>query len=502
MSKAIKYQLWRLIKSMTKAEKRNFKLFAKRGGATQTNKFIKLFDVLDRMAQPDDGIVMKRLTLSPVQFSNLKQHLYQQLLTSLRLIYIVKEIDIEIREQIDFTRILYGKGHYLDALRTLERAKAKAVTHNQDLLHLEILEFQKLIEARHVTLSLQEDNKLDVLLNESARRCFSVLDTSELFSLNIQIHGYYIEKGHSRTPKQLVEAETFWLDIQTQRIDRITSTNTFNQKVNRFQAVMWFRYIQLDFAAALASALEAYTLFSLSQQMIFMDSDLYLRCLYYVTMFAYLNKEEKTVVRYLDKIKKFLKDQHLQLNENSRMIGAVYLNMANYHLHFLRGDVQEAIKLGASISLAHNAGEFHPNQHRWGLFLYKYAAALFLSEAYDEALDQLNKIINMKTSIFREDLLISTRLLHAICNVELGNHTLVDSHLTGLSRLLRRSREAAECHRLAVTSLRRLINLPASEHQAVYEALQNSLLELTDLPFEQKALNYLNLEAWLKMHLK
>jgi len=483
---------------MTKAEKRNFKLFAKRGGATENNKFIQLFDVLDRIAQPDDAIVMKRLALGNTQFSNLKQHLYQQVLTSLRLIYITKQIDIEIREQIDFTRILYGKGHYLDALRTLERAKAKAVAHNQDLLHLEILEFQKLIEARHVTLSLQEDNKLDLLLNESARRCYSVLDTSELFSLNIQIHGYYIENGHSRTPEQLLETERFWLDIQTQRIDRITSTNTFNQKVNRFQAVMWYQYIQLDFEAALASAMEAYTLFSLSQQMIFMDPDLYLRCLYYVSMFAYLNKEEKTIVRYLSKTKKFLKDNHMQLNENSRNIGSIYLNMANYHLHFLRGDKKEAIKLGASIEEMHHVGKFHPNQHRWGLFLYKHAAALFMNDAFNEALDQLNQIINMRTSIFREDLLISTRLLHAICNFELGKYALIDSHLTGLSRLLRRSREAAECHRMAVLTLRRLLKTPEAEHLAIFQDLQASLATLVDMPFEQKALTFLDLNKWLE----
>jgi len=498
MPKAIKFQLWRLIKSLTKAEKRNFKLFAKRGGATDYSKFIRLFNLLDRLSEPDDATVQKRLDLNTVQFSNLKRHLYQQVLTSLRMIYNLKEIDIEIREFIDFTRILYGKGHYLDALRTLERAKAKAVEHSQDLLHLEILEFQKLIEARHVTLSLQEDNKLDLLLNESARRCYSVLNTSELFSLNIQIHGYYIERGHSRSAEQKEEAEFFWKSIQTQRVDLVLNESTFNQKVNRFQAVMWYRYIQLDFAEALSSAMEAYALFSLSRQMMFMDPDLYLRCLYYVTMFAYLTKDEKTLDRYLLKMDNFLSDEKIKLNENSKMIGSIYLNMANYHQYFLRCEVEKACILGASIVRYQRENKFLPNQHRWGLFLYKYAAALFLKKAFDEALDQLNAIINMRTNIFREDLLISTRLLHAICNFELGNYILVESHLTGLSRLLRRSREAANCHRMAVTTLRRLVKTPASEHQAIFQELQTSLVTLADSPFEQKALTYLDLSKWLE----
>ena len=498
MSKAVKHQLWRLIKSLNKSEKRNFKLFAKRAGSTEDNKFIRLFDVMDRTEEVDDEAVMKRLRLNNGQFSNLKRHLYQQVLTSLRMIYIAKEIDIEIREQIDFTRILYGKGHYLDALRTLERAKAKAVEHSQDLLHLEIIEFQKLIEARHITLSRQVDNKLDLLLNESAQRCYSVLDTSELFSLNIQIHGRYIERGHSRTPAQRAKNEAFWRGIQTRRVDRETSPNTFNQKVNHFQAVMWYSYIQLDFVAALSAATEAHSLFTLSQQMILMDPDLYLRCLYYTTMFAYLNREEKTVVRYLGKLNVFLTDENIQLNENSRMIGAVYHTLAKFHLHFLRSDGKAARQLGAELALAHAIGYFRPNQHRWGLFCYKYAAALFLNGEYDKALDQLNEVINMRTSIFREDLLISTRLLHAICNFELRNYSLVDYHLTGLSRLLRRSREAAECHRLTVAALRRLLKLPEPEHPPVYEGLRKSLAGLAENPFEQKALNYLDVTQWLK----
>ena len=85
--------------------------------------------------------------------SNLKRHLYKQILISLRLIYIQKNIDIQIREQLDFARILYGKGLYMQSLKLLERIKRTALEHHQDVLHLEILEFQKMIEARHITRS-------------------------------------------------------------------------------------------------------------------------------------------------------------------------------------------------------------------------------------------------------------------------------------------------------------------------------------------------------------
>ena len=502
MPNAIKHQLWRLINSLHKSEKRNFKIYATRAGGNSESKFVRLFDVLDRMEMPDDNVVVQRMKLTPGQLSNLKRHLYQELLTSLRLIHIKKEIDIEIREQIDFVRILYGKGHYLDALRTLERAKAKAIEHNQDILHLEIIEFQKLIEARHITLSRQLGNKMDLLLNESAEKSFSFLNTSELFNLNIQIHGRYIEKGHSKTEKDIEANEVFWRTIQTRRIDRETASSTFHQKINRFQSVMWYHYIQLRLEEGLEAAKNAVALFQLSKQMIFKDPDLYLRCLYYVTALGYLTKDIKLVTRYTERLGNFLNDDNIQLNANStRRIGKTYHFLASHNLLLLEGNYTDAYSLSKQIMSAFQSGEFHPNNHRWGLFLYKQAAVCFLVEEYDEALDYLNEIINMKTGLLREDLLINSRLLHALCNYELGNYLLVDYHLTGLSRLLRRSREAAEVHRLGVSGLRRLIKAPAGDREDIYPILLEKINQQASIPFEAKALRYLDLRLWLNKHL-
>jgi hypothetical protein len=501
MPTAIKHQLWRLIKSLNKAEKRNFKLYATRAGSTGDSKFIQLFNVLDRMTEPNDAQARKKMGMTAGQYSNLKRHLYQQLLTSLRLIFINKEIDIELREQLDFTRILYGKGHYLDALRTLERAKAKAVEHNQDLLHLEILEFQKLIEARHITLSRQVHNKMDLLLNESAERSYSVLNTSELFNLNIQIHGRYIEHGHSRSPEEVADNEQFWQDIQTRRVDREISTNTFHQKINRFQATMWYHYIQLDFTEGLEASVNAYALFTLSPQMIVKDPDLYLRCLYYAVVFSFLDHEVELVGKFTRRLVSFLDNEDILLNENSQFIGRIYRELAQFNLFFITENLAGARQQSKNLLHDYQEKVFVPNDHRWGLLLYKVAISCFLDGEYGNALDHLNEIINMKGGTLREDLLINTRLLHVLCNFELGHHSLVDYHLTNLSRLLRRSREAAEVHRITVSGLRKLLRTPPNEVAAVYERLHEALSAVAHQPFERKALKYLNLIQWTLIHL-
>ena len=501
MDTTVKNQLWRLVKSLTKAEKRNFKLFSTRAAATTDSKFIQLFDLYARAEVLDDAAVMKRLKIKSGAYSNLKRHLYGQILTSLRLIYINKEIDIELREQIDFSHILYGKGLVLDALRCLERAKARAVEHNRDLIHLEILEFQKLIEARHITLSRQVADKMDRLVNESAERSYSVLNTSELFNQNIQIHGRYIESGHSRTEKEHTANAAFWKSIQTPSVSIASLRETFHQSVNRFHADMWYAYIQLSFFDARESALNALTRFRLDAPMTLKDPDLYLRCLYYVVMFSYLADDQPSMARYTRDLSNFLTDNNDQLNENSRLIGQTYLGFCQINDRFAIHDWVGAHAFTRERLAAYTAGTFRPNDHRWGLYLYKAAAAAFMLGRYDEATDHLNDIINMKSGILREDLLINTRLLHILCNLELGNNMLVDYHLTNLARLLRRSTDDARLHHLAVTSLRKYLKALPAERDAILADLRTEIDALTEDAYERKALRYLDLRVWLDQRL-
>ena len=116
---------------------------------------------------------------------------------------------------------------------------------------------------------------------------------------------------------------------------------------------------------------------------------------------------------------------------------------------------------------------------------------------YDEATDHLNDIINMKAGILREDLLINTRLLHILCNLELENNMLVDYHLTNLARLLRKSTDDAKLHHLAVASLRRYIKALPAEREGILEELRTEVERLTGDAYEQKALRDLDLRQWL-----
>jgi hypothetical protein len=116
--------LFQLIKSLEKSEKRNFKLYVKRNTPGGDLKFIQLFDALDGMKEYDEAaLLQKNKSIRKQQLSNIKAHLYKQILASLRIIRDENNIDIQLHEQMDHARILYNKGLYLQSLKLLDRMK-------------------------------------------------------------------------------------------------------------------------------------------------------------------------------------------------------------------------------------------------------------------------------------------------------------------------------------------------------------------------------------------
>ena len=98
-----------LVKSLERAEKRNFKLYVKRNSASADLKTIQLFDALDKMKVYDEEeLLRKNESISKQQLSNLKAHLYDQVLASLRVVKQSENIDLQIHEQLDHAKILYN----------------------------------------------------------------------------------------------------------------------------------------------------------------------------------------------------------------------------------------------------------------------------------------------------------------------------------------------------------------------------------------------------------
>ena len=123
--------LFQLIRSLEKSEKRHFKLYIKRSSGNEDLKIVQLFDALDKMQDYDEKLLFKKLPFTKSQISNLKTHLYKQVLASLRLLKTTENTDLQLSEHMDNARLLYNKGLKHQSLKILERAKEIAKANNK-----------------------------------------------------------------------------------------------------------------------------------------------------------------------------------------------------------------------------------------------------------------------------------------------------------------------------------------------------------------------------------
>lgn len=189
--------LFVLVKSLSKSEKRQFKLYVGRLGVNTDAKFLALFNLLDRLKKYDEKAILESGIVKKAQLSNLKAHLYKQILVSLRLNPVNQTVRVQIREQLDFATILYQKGLYKQSLKILEKAKSMAIDNEEKNIAYEIVEFEKIIETQYITRSIPDRaNELAVQAKELSAQ--NVI-TSKLSNLSLQLYGMMLKVGYVRS---------------------------------------------------------------------------------------------------------------------------------------------------------------------------------------------------------------------------------------------------------------------------------------------------------------
>ncbi|MGB5228834.1 MAG: hypothetical protein WBN55_11265, partial [Eudoraea sp.] len=178
MTNAHKDALFVLVKSLSKSEKRQFKLYVGRLGVNTDAKFLALFNLLDKLKTYDESAILASGIVKKTQLSNLKAHLYKQILVSLRLNPVNQNIRVQIREQLDFATILYQKGLYKQSLKILDKVKGIAIDNEEKNIAYEIVELEKIIETQYITRSIPD--RADELVKQARKLSEQNVMTSKL----------------------------------------------------------------------------------------------------------------------------------------------------------------------------------------------------------------------------------------------------------------------------------------------------------------------------------
>jgi len=489
--------LFQLIKSLEKSEKRNFKLYIKRNSASEDLKSIQLFDALDKMEEYDEALLLSRNKgIRKQQLSNAKAHLYREILSSLRLIRQEENIDIQLHEQLDYARILYNKGLYLQSLKTLDRIKENARAHNQETFLLQVLFFEKTIESLHITRSMQD--RADQLAGEVDEVNDRLRLISRLSNLSLQLYSWYIRNGVARNEKDEKAVQEYF---EKNMPADLSGYQGFYEKLYQYQSFCWYAFIRQDFLLYYRYTQKWVDLFEKEPFMLLIETSQYIKGMHNLlgAHFDLLNDQKfrETLKQFED----FSESDIVKNSVNNRIQTFVYLYISKLNQHFIDGTFTEGLSLVPYIEEKLNEYWIYLDRHRILVFYYKIACLYFGSGDYGATIDYLNKIINWKVDL-RTDLQCYSRLLHLIAHYELGNFDLLEYLIKSVYRFMAKMEGLSQVEEEIFRFLRKSFKLSPGALRPEFGKLVEKLKKYEKSRFETRAFVYLDIISWLESKIK
>lgn len=492
MANSINDSLFLLVKSLTGAEKRYFKLYISRNQANEHAKFARLFAVLDAAKEYNEEQVLKKAgTITRQQLPNLKAHLYGELLTALRMMHSSRNMEIQIREQLDFARILYNRGLILQSLKILDKVKVQAKAHSHFIITLEILQFEKDIEARHITRSLR--GRAGALIDETNFSISQINEVTHLSNVALRMYGLYLETGHVKNAEQAAEVERIFRenirDINEAQI-------SFFGKAYLHQCYCWYYMIQLDFTRYYRHAEKWVALFTEHPEAKKEDPFLYLKAVHNLLNALFIIGRHDKMVEELKQLEAFY-EHAKEFNENLEIQTFVYLYTARINQHFLNGTFSKGISLVPEIEQKLKQYQQYIDMHRILVFYYKIASLYFGSGDNEKAIIYLSKIINLKVGQLRSDIQCFARLLHLIAHYELGNTDILEYLIKSVYRFLSKMNDLDAVLQEIFKFLQKSLSARKQNIRENFIVLRNKLEKIAGDKYARRSYQYLDIVSWL-----
>ncbi len=485
--------LFLLVKSLMKSEKRQFKLYAGRLGGNSEKNFMALFNVLDKMEEFDEKIILQKTNIKKQQLSNSKAHLYKQILVSLKLNPSHKNIKAQIREQLDFSTILYNKGLHKQSLKILDKVKSVALLNNENNLAFEIVEFEKIIESQYITRSMS--SRADDLINQSKELSDKTVLLSKFSNLSLKLYSLLLKKGYVKTDEDFEQIKnSFDKSLPDYKISKLG----LKEKLFLYKAYLWYNLITQNFVNSYKYAQKWVELFHYNPVMKKNNPVFYLKGINYLLESLFLIQHVAKFKSTLHYLEEEIEQHNFFLNENTESLSFLYLYLNKINLYFLEGNFNEGIDLIPEVLDKIDNFKNKIDEYHIMVFYYKFASLYFGAEQYENCIFYLEKIIKNKGLKMREDLLCFSRILNLVAHYEAGLDQNLDVLIRSTYKFLIKMNELHLVQKKFIDFLRNLSNIYPHELKNAFIDLHKELKVFENHPYEKRSFMYLDMISWLE----
>lgn len=479
--------LFQLIRSLTRGEKRNFRILAQLTSGDK--KYVQLFDVIDALEEYDELKIFKKFKSDPKfekQFAYNKNYLYNSILNSLA--YFYKGQEAELSSLTLHVRILLEKNLYFQAKKLLNKAKELVMAKEkfEELLKLLWLEVDILKVTENIKLLPEALREVEFAAKVTIDKIsnlmgYRLLDDQTFLLLSTR---HIARKENEQLEAELLLRNPLLLEESSALSNR--ARILFNEIHRRVE------YYKGDHAEAAMYAQRSLDIFEASVAIMEDEKLLYLK---YVSLLAHhviwvhgheaalpmlarirdvkVSTPQERIARFE---KYYIYSLGLMVTVGEKA-SETFLEEFSAEMEILENDLAVASRLNAY----YISSDYH-----------------LIHGDYSKALGWCNRFLNHPRTNLRTDLQAGMRLINLVIHFELGNFDLIEYNLKSAYRYIYKQERMHHYERRFLRFFKDAMAIrDDSAMPELMHIFRTEMLEIMKDPFEERASQVFNVIDWL-----
>ncbi len=489
--------LFDLIKSLTKSEKRFFKLSSSLQSGEKN--YLKIFDAVDKQKVYAEADIKKQFKNEKFikHFPSEKNHLYKLILKSLRAYHADNTISSILKQEIKNIEILYKKALFAECNRFLIRAKKMAIEYEKFYYLFELLNWEKiLLEEAYEAGEFGKD--LDALIKEEQEVVGRLRNLAAYHILYSKINYVFRSGGYVRSEDDRALVE------EISHHPLIVGRNTAQS--DRAATICY--YIQGFCARANVDKKTAYVKFMRVRAILDKNQplrkDLPKRYIRTLANMLNLEIEMGKIDKAMDTIRdmRAMGKQTAFESEGIRLMIYKATYRSEMRIYERTGQYDKAIEVVDTVVewLENNVGRINKEQEL--LFHITISTIYFGAGRYKESLHWLNRVLNDNETNLRQDIYGYARLFNLVVHFELGNYELLNYIIKSTNRYLSKRRRDHELEMVIINFMKQLAKKPESdEESAIFREFSGKLNSQLETDSDRILLDFFDFNTWIQSHI-
>lgn len=490
-------ELHNLIKSLSKSEKRFFKLNSSLQSGEKN--YLKIFDFIEKQKKYDEE-ALKEAFKDEIFVNHLpseKNHLYRLILKSLRSYYSDQSISSQLKQEIKNVEILYRKALFKECNKFVKRAKKIAEEHEKFYYWFDLINWEKRLLEEAYESGIFTAN-LDDLIKEEVGIVEKLRNLAEYQVLYSRINYIFRSGGFTRNDEERKVVN----EIENHHL--ISGKNTALST----RATTICYYIKGVCSASKRDYEDALVFFrkakSVMERKTKIKNDLqqrYIATLNFL-MLCYIDTNDfKSTENIINEIKLLEgKKAFSAIDSKVRLFNAIHIG--ELQLWNRRGDFEKSIELVPEIENGMELYEEKINKEKQLLFNYNIAYAYFGVGNYRTALKYINVVLNNNEKQLRQDIYSFSRIFNLIIHFELKNNDFLEYDLKSAARYLNKQNKDYEVEKLFISKIKLLAKeSEVNAQKKIFLSFNSKLMELLKIERENVILEYFDILAWVQSKL-